>query len=204
VYLQMVTPRLGGTKMAIARNEGCRIFAGRMGMIVRLPLINKSDDGNRYRMPTSIGMGILRIEASEQGGATKDAGRASVITDPQGNKLAAFHLPENPRPLGRHADFYRTKDLFEIMAQWGQYGSALTVYRLSIKNEEKNIIFLSKTKELELDWHQGFQDHDLELEGKFKCLLPAARAAIEKSQCLKCNHGHFLKNNTTFRTQRKS
>lgn len=204
MYLEMATLRLGGTKMVMARNEGCRIFEGRMGMIVRLPLIGKSEDGNRYRLPVSIGRGVLRIVASERGGATEDAGFACVITDPAGNMPTAFHLPENPKPLGNHADFYRTKDLFEITAQWGQYGSTLAVCRLSIKDEGSNIVFLSKTRELELDWPQGFQDHDLVLEGRFKCFLPAAQAAIEKSLCLQCSHGHFLRNKTTFGKREKT
>lgn len=204
MYLEMTTLRLGGTKRVMAENEGCRIFESRTGMIVRLPLIGKGDDGNRYRLPVSIGRGALRIVASEQGGATEYAGKASVITDSQGNKLVAFHLPENPKSLGKHADFYRTKDLYEIVAQWGQYGSSLTIFRLSIQEEENNVILLSKTKELELDWPQGFGKHELELKGRFKCFLPAAQAAADKSRCLRCDHGHFLKNKTTFRAHKKT
>lgn len=204
MYLEMTIPRLGGTKKMMARNEGCRIFTGRTGMIVRLPLISEGNDGNRYRLPISIGRGALRIVASEHGGATEDAGFGCMITDPAGNMLTAFHLPENPKPLGNHADFSRAKDLYEITAQWGQYGSTLAVYRLSIKDEGSNIVFLSKTKELELDWPQGFRDHDLVLEGRFKCFLPAAQAAIKKSQCLQCSHGHFLRNTTTFRKREKT
>jgi len=200
----MVVPRLGGTKKMMAIEEGCKIFEGKMGMIVSPLLISKSEDVKRYRMPRSIGRGVIRIVASERGGATLDAGKAFVITDPNGNELRAFHLPENPEPLGYHARFCRTKDLFEIMAQWGQYGSTLAVNRLSKKDQNDDVIVLSRTRELELNWRQGFQDHDLELEGRFKCLMAAARAAVEKSQCQLCKCGHFVVNNTTSRTKKTS